>query len=78
LGDFRLQSGEVIRDAFVAYRTFGRLNEARSKVGALDRPQPAETFRCSCRSGADVAKPFRSALSGPLLLCTDRFSKISH
>ena len=32
LGDFRLQSGEVIRDAFIAYRTFGRLNEARSNA----------------------------------------------
>jgi homoserine O-acetyltransferase len=32
LGDFRLQSGEVIREAFVGYRTIGRLNGSRSNA----------------------------------------------
>jgi homoserine O-acetyltransferase len=26
LGDFKLQSGEVIRDCRIGYRTFGKLN----------------------------------------------------
>jgi homoserine O-acetyltransferase/O-succinyltransferase len=32
LGDFRLESGEVIRDCRVGYRTFGALNKDRSNV----------------------------------------------
>jgi len=32
LGDFRLESGEVIRDCRVGYRTFGRLNSDKSNA----------------------------------------------
>ncbi len=32
LGDFRLESGDVIRDCRIGYRTFGRLDEARSNA----------------------------------------------
>lgn len=32
LGDFKLQSGEVIRDCRVGYRTFGKLNADKSNV----------------------------------------------
>jgi homoserine O-acetyltransferase len=32
LGDFRLESGAVIRDCQVGYRTFGKLNEQRSNA----------------------------------------------
>lgn len=32
LGDFKLASGEVIRDCRIGYRTFGRLNENRSNA----------------------------------------------
>jgi len=32
LGDYRLESGQVIRDCRVAYRTFGVLNTDKSNV----------------------------------------------
>jgi homoserine O-acetyltransferase len=32
LGDFKLQSGEVIRDCRVGYRTFGKMNADRSNI----------------------------------------------
>ncbi len=32
LGDFKLESGEVIRDCRIGYRTFGTLNANRSNV----------------------------------------------
>ncbi len=32
LGDFALESGEVIRDCRIGYRTFGRLDEARANA----------------------------------------------
>ena len=32
LGDFKLRSGEVIRDCRIGYRTFGTLNEQRSNA----------------------------------------------
>ena len=32
LGDFRLQSGVVLENAFIGYRTYGSLNEARNNV----------------------------------------------
>ena len=32
LGDFKLENGQVIRDCRVGYRTFGKLNEARSNA----------------------------------------------
>lgn len=32
LGDFKLESGEVIRDCFIGYRTFGKLNRERSNA----------------------------------------------
>ena len=32
LGDFRLESGEVIRDCRIGYRTFGNLNEQKSNA----------------------------------------------
>jgi homoserine O-acetyltransferase len=32
LGDFRLESGEVIRDCHLGYRTFGKLNEEQSNA----------------------------------------------
>ncbi|HKE56659.1 MAG TPA: alpha/beta fold hydrolase [Pyrinomonadaceae bacterium] len=32
LGDFKLESGEVIRDCRIGYRTFGKLNEAKSNA----------------------------------------------
>lgn len=33
IGDFKLESGEVIRDCAIAYRTFGTLNPDKSNVG---------------------------------------------
>ena len=35
LGDFKLKSGEVIRDCRIGYRTFGRLNEQKSNAIVL-------------------------------------------
>ena len=32
LGDFKLENGQVIRDCRIGYRTFGKLNEARSNA----------------------------------------------
>src|SRR5258705_8498411 len=32
LGDFKLESGEVIRDCRIVYRTFGKLNSNRSNA----------------------------------------------
>src|SRR5450432_2243192 len=32
LGDFKLESGEVIRDCRIGYRTFGQLNPEKSNV----------------------------------------------
>src|SRR5258708_38656715 len=32
LGDFRLESGEVIRDCRIGYRTFGKLNAGKSNA----------------------------------------------
>src|SRR6267143_6366606 len=32
LGDFKVESGEVIRDCRVGYRTFGKLNDAKSNA----------------------------------------------
>src|SRR5215510_5258364 len=32
LGDFKLESGEVIRDCRIGYRTFGKLNADKSNV----------------------------------------------
>src|SRR6267142_360657 len=32
LGDFKLESGEVIRDCRIGYRTFGKLNADRSNA----------------------------------------------
>ncbi len=32
LGEFKLESGESIRDCRIGYRTYGRLNAARSNV----------------------------------------------
>jgi homoserine O-acetyltransferase len=32
LGDFRVESGEVIRDCHIGYRTFGKLNDEKSNV----------------------------------------------
>src|SRR6266481_10014829 len=32
LGDFKLESGEVIRDCQIGYRTFGTLNEDKSNA----------------------------------------------
>src|SRR5882757_4441688 len=32
LGDFKLESGETIRDCRIGYRTFGKLNETRSNA----------------------------------------------
>ena len=32
LGDFKLENGQVIRDCRIGYRTFGRLNEAKSNA----------------------------------------------
>jgi homoserine O-acetyltransferase len=32
LGDFKLESGEVIRDCHIGYRTFGQLNPQKSNI----------------------------------------------
>src|SRR5689334_3167457 len=32
LGDFKLKSGEVLRDCRIGYRTFGAMNETKSNV----------------------------------------------
>jgi homoserine O-acetyltransferase len=32
LGDFKLESGEVIRDCRIGYRTFGKLNADKSNA----------------------------------------------
>ena len=32
LGDFKLESGEVIRDCRIGYRTFGKLNDDKSNA----------------------------------------------
>ena len=36
LGDFKLQSGEVIKDCRIGYRTFGKMNAAKSNIVLVD------------------------------------------
>jgi hypothetical protein len=55
LGEVRLQMGETLRDAKLAYRTYGSLNEAKSLISLRGGPFRAE-------NGAGC--PLTSLLSG--------------
>jgi len=57
-GDFKLESGEVIRDCRVGYRTFGKLNAAKSN--AIIFPTGASGTTDQLKSQIGPGKPVDS------------------
>src|SRR5450432_2709120 len=51
LGDFKLESGEVIRDCRIGYRTFGRLNADKSNAILLPTWAGGNTQQLSSNVG---------------------------
>jgi homoserine O-acetyltransferase/O-succinyltransferase len=47
LGDLRLQMGATLRDAKLAYKTYGELNQDRSNVVVYPPGTPASTTTTS-------------------------------
>jgi len=62
LGDFKLSSGEVLRDCRIGYRTFGKLNAAKSNVVLFPMWAGGNTGQISPTagpgSGLDLTKDF--------------------
>jgi homoserine O-acetyltransferase len=62
LGDFKLASGEVLRDCRIGYRTFGKLNAAKSNVVLFPMWAGGNTGQISSTAGPgnglDLSKDF--------------------
>ncbi len=61
LGDFKLASGEVLRDCRIGYRTFGKLNAAKSNAVLFPSWAGGNTGQISGTGpgmGLDIAKDF--------------------
>ena len=68
--DFRLQSGVVMGEVTIAYRTLGQLSPARDNVvlvthGNTSGPQMIDPNGSICGSGFRVRRPARFAVSSP-------------